>query len=344
MITARPVERPLEQMARAIVAHHLDTLVERSDDGTAPGQPDGLIYLPDGGHAPLEVVSDHDVAHAKLSDALDRQGDTITTSPGEPGWYIALRHGGNLKSIRLRVPEILHELPAAEFIAGVVPADTWAAGPDHADRLDELSELGVSYLAAYPDRPGVIGIGTKGWSSWEDPIDVVSWISRVLGRENDVAAKLQHHGGPERHAFIWSTLGSAWAVNAALNWHPDAPPLLAPIAQKSTTTSGAPSSTPSACPASRPHSLTRSSRRESPTSGSPAPSPEEVLCTGARTAGGSAPAGAHPSTRTTSPPPSGELDGRDSIVRRPLWLEHHQQPAGILVAWRNGTRSVSTRL
>ena len=229
MSSSRPVERPLERMARVIVAHHLDTLVERSDDGTAPGQPDGLIYLPDGGHAPLEVVSDHDVAHAKLSDALDRQGDTITTSSGEPGWYIALRHGSNLKRIRRRVPEILHELPAAEFLEGVVPADTWAVGPDHADRLDELSELGVSYLAAYPDQPGVIGIGTKGWSSWEDPIDVVSWISRVLDREDDVAAKLQRHGGPERHAFIWATLGSAWAVNSALNWHPDAPPLPAPI-------------------------------------------------------------------------------------------------------------------
>lgn len=34
-------------MARVIVAHHLDTLVARSDDGTAPGQPDDLIYLPE---------------------------------------------------------------------------------------------------------------------------------------------------------------------------------------------------------------------------------------------------------------------------------------------------------
>lgn len=42
----RPGERPLERTARAIVAHRLDTLVGRSDDGTGPGQPDGLIYLP----------------------------------------------------------------------------------------------------------------------------------------------------------------------------------------------------------------------------------------------------------------------------------------------------------
>jgi hypothetical protein len=48
MSSKRPGERPLERMAGAIVARHLDTLVERSDDGTAPGQPDGLIYLTDG--------------------------------------------------------------------------------------------------------------------------------------------------------------------------------------------------------------------------------------------------------------------------------------------------------
>ncbi|MBT2501228.1 hypothetical protein [Curtobacterium sp. ISL-83] len=68
MSSKRPEERPLERMARLIVAYHLDTLVERSDDGTAPGQPDGLIYLRDGQYAPLEVVSDHDVAHRRLSD------------------------------------------------------------------------------------------------------------------------------------------------------------------------------------------------------------------------------------------------------------------------------------
>lgn len=229
MSSKRPEERPLERMARAIVAHHLDTLVERSDDGTAPGQPDGLIYLTDGSYAPLEVVSDNDVPHRRLSDALDRQGATITIAPDAPGWYVALHHGSNLKRIRQRVPEILQELPPTEFIDGVVPADTWAAGPDHAGRLDELAEIGVAYLAGYPDRAGLIGFGTKGWSSWQDPVTVTGWISRVLDREADVAEKLQRHGGPERHALIWATLGSAWAVNDALNWHPGAPELPKPL-------------------------------------------------------------------------------------------------------------------
>ncbi|UFU15988.1 hypothetical protein LQK89_17360 (plasmid) [Curtobacterium sp. C1] len=224
-----PEERPLERMARAIVACHLDTLVERSDDGTAPGQPDGLIYLPDGTYAPLEVVSDHDVAYARLSDAFERQGELIAIDPASPGWYVSLHHGSRLKRIRQRVPEILQELPPAEFVEGVVPADTWAAGPDHVQRLDELAELGVAYLAAYPDRPGLIGFGTKGWNSWQDPITVTAWTSRVLDREADVAEKLQRHGGRERHALIWATLGSTWAVSNALNWHKDAPPLPKPI-------------------------------------------------------------------------------------------------------------------
>lgn len=97
MTNPRPVERPLERMARAIVATHLDTLVDRSDDGTASGQPDGLIYLTDGGYAPLEVVSDHDGDYNRLSDALARQGETIATNPTDPGWYVALHHRSNLK-------------------------------------------------------------------------------------------------------------------------------------------------------------------------------------------------------------------------------------------------------
>jgi hypothetical protein len=228
MSSERPEERPLERMARAIVARHLDTLVERSDDGTAPGQPDGLIYLTNGSYAPLEVVSDHDVPHRRLRDALVRQGETITIASDAPGWYVALHHGTNLKRIRQHLPEILQELPPSEFIEGAVPADTWAAGPDHAHRLDQLSELGVAHLAAYPDRPGLIRLSTKGWSSWQDPVTVTGWISRVLEREADVAEKLHRHGGPERHALIWATLGSAWAVNDALNWHSDAPTLPTP--------------------------------------------------------------------------------------------------------------------
>lgn len=229
MTTPRPAERPLERMARAIVANHLDTLVDRSDDGTAPGQPDGLIYLTEGGYAPLEVVSDHDGDYNRLSDALAHQGETITTTPDDPGWYVALHHRSNLKRIRNLLPTILRELPPAEFLEGAVPADTWAAGPDHVDRLDQLASLGVSYLAAYPDVPGLIGIGTKGWSSWGDPIDVVPWVARVLDREADVAEKLERHGGPQRHAFLWATLGSAWAINSALDWHEDSPPLPKPI-------------------------------------------------------------------------------------------------------------------
>lgn len=58
------MERPLERMARAIVAHHLDILVERSDDGTAPGQPDGLIYLSTATNAGFAMAQSADIPQA----------------------------------------------------------------------------------------------------------------------------------------------------------------------------------------------------------------------------------------------------------------------------------------
>ncbi|ROS71866.1 hypothetical protein EDF24_3724 [Curtobacterium sp. PhB130] len=104
-----------------------------------PGQPDGLIYLTDGSYAPLEVVSDNDVPHRRLSDALERQGETVAIASGAPGWYVALHHGSNLKRIRQRVPEILQELPPSEFVDGAVSADTWAAG--HVDPRGRPAQL-----------------------------------------------------------------------------------------------------------------------------------------------------------------------------------------------------------
>jgi hypothetical protein len=43
----------------------------------------------------------------------------------------------------------------------------------------------------------------------------------VLSREFNVAAKLERHGGAERHAFIWSFPSSAYAVNSLLEQDDD---------------------------------------------------------------------------------------------------------------------------
>lgn len=220
----RPEEGLLERLARRIVAEHLDVQVERFDDGTAPRQPDGLIQLADATTAPLEVVSDHDVAYNRLSDALKRQGSTIGLPADEASWYISIRHNANLKRIRELAPALLRSLPAGDLREGVVPADTWAAGQDHADQLEALATLGVAYLAAIPDHHGAIVIRTNGWSTWDDAIDMLPWIARVLEREHDVSTKLGEHGGLQRHAFIWATIGSAYAVTEALT-AADAPPL-----------------------------------------------------------------------------------------------------------------------
>ncbi|KQO64208.1 hypothetical protein [Curtobacterium sp. Leaf261] len=141
-------------------------------------------------------MSDQDVAYNKLSDALERQGETITLGAEGPSWYISLRHTASLKRVHRRAPALLRTLPPDLFLEGVVPADTWAAGREHADTLDTIAHLGVSFMGAIAGEYGTVVIRTKGWASWDDAVDVLPWISRVLEREDDVASKLREHGGP----------------------------------------------------------------------------------------------------------------------------------------------------
>lgn len=79
----------LERLARGIVADELGIPVDRYDDGTADGQPDGMIRLP-AGDAPLEVVSDEDPEYASQAAALDKHGRRIE-GLDDRAWYVTVR-------------------------------------------------------------------------------------------------------------------------------------------------------------------------------------------------------------------------------------------------------------
>jgi len=213
----RPVEGILERMARNVVAEHLDVQVARLDDGMEQSMPDGLIFLADGRTAPLEVVSDHDVRWLGLSDALEKRGSTLDLDPTTPAWFLTLWHDANLKLARARLPELLRSLPAGVLDDGAFPADSWAAGEKHAETLEVISRLGVSYLRSIAEVFGRAEIRTHGWDSWEDPVTLLPWIGRVFEQNDDVPRKLLRAGGAERHAFIWATIGSAYLVTDALS-------------------------------------------------------------------------------------------------------------------------------
>jgi hypothetical protein len=200
-----PKEGHLERLARRIVAEALGVEVTRYDDGSAPRQVDALIHLPSGS-VPLEVVSDEDPAFEQQWAELGRRGHVIRTDLPS-SWYVFLTNRGHVRELHAQLLRL--------------PADwPWDGGADEYELPAALEKLGVADVVEAErigaDDRGKIVLSHQGWNSWDDPVELNEWVTRVLDRESDVAAKLELHGGRERHVFIWARPGSAWAVNSLL--------------------------------------------------------------------------------------------------------------------------------
>jgi hypothetical protein len=227
MKKARPPERDEERVARELVARELSVPVSRNDDGLADMQPDAIIHLTSG-PVPLEVVRDHDVAYNRLKSAADKRGWRVSTSPNQPGWFVSLRHDADYRRVRAQIPSILEDVPVAWFSDGREPDEDLLLdyNCDYALVCHLLEAVGVVYLQVLSNEPGIIRLSTEGWNSWDDPIGLIPWISRVLERERDVSDKLQRHGGEQRHAFIWASPGTSWQVNSVLRNDDDDEPAI----------------------------------------------------------------------------------------------------------------------
>jgi hypothetical protein len=221
----RPAEGLEECVARELVALELNVEVSRYDDGSADNQPDALIHFPTG-PVPLEVVRDHDVAFNRFDNAARKIGWSVITSPDQPGWYVSLRHTADLRHVRAQLPALLQDLPVHWFQSESTPGDAVFLQDDREYALASylLERLGVVFLQPLPEKAGVIRLTAEGWYSWDDPIELIPWISRVLTREYDVSEKLAKHGGAQRHAFIWTSTGSPWSVNSMLRHDDDDEP------------------------------------------------------------------------------------------------------------------------
>jgi hypothetical protein len=194
---------PLERLARRIVADELGVTVTLFDDGSAPRMPDALIHL-EAGPAPLEVVRDDDQRFEQLWAELKRQGSVLRTDLPS-SWYITLNNRAHVRRLRATLPRILATWPPAETIYGydeIPPA---------------LERLGVVDVREFErGERGLIVLSHEGWNSWDDPIELNEWVARVFTKAPDVPAKLEAHGGEQRHAFIWARDSSAWNVMALL--------------------------------------------------------------------------------------------------------------------------------
>lgn len=201
-------EGRLEELAREIGAHELGVPVARFDDGSAPSQVDAFIHLAEG-PVPLEVVGDHHVEHERQWRALEKFGRSVDLESGAQGWWVTVAHWADIRRVRVALPGLLAAIPPEEdrdWLEPDVPDDAWALGVVGLQRTES---------------PGRAYISDEGWNSWDDPVGLNEWVERVLARETDVPAKLREVDAPERHAFIWATIGSAWWVDRQLIFEDD---------------------------------------------------------------------------------------------------------------------------
>jgi hypothetical protein len=226
----RPTEGSNESLAREIVLEVLGVDVERHDYGTAPGQVDALIHYPDDRVAALEVVADHDPEANKQQAALMRRKGQIKV-PGLWGsWIVLLSHQANINDVERALPALLLELQNKP--------PQWR--PPWEIKLSKRDRLRIT-----PPQPmgngavsGRVWLEREAWGGWAgDQHTLGEWVTRVLHREADVAAKLAAHPDvAERHAFIWATDTSDMEVQIQLEPGDDHPrPVMPPTLPEGVT-------------------------------------------------------------------------------------------------------------
>jgi hypothetical protein len=200
-----------EVMAFKIVSNALGIEVVPYDDNSKPRMVDGLIP-PDGA---LEIIGDHDSDFNALWSKLDKSGHTIVILGLEHGWHIRIEHTVNVNKLIRTLPGFLLDLEA-RGITSTMKIPEQSSG--HV--FDQMQALGVVTARQDPNMPkGKLQFWPEGWSGASGLGDSVlsEWVTTVLAEQRDVAPKLRDHPGvTQRHAFIWATIGSSYALQSYL--------------------------------------------------------------------------------------------------------------------------------
>lgn len=199
-------EKPNERAARHIVSEVLGVPVTRFDDGSAPSQVDALVHYPDGTGA-LEVVGDHESAFNEQWAALEKVRHRVDVPGLRSVWSAQLER-------RAQVRRVAQELPALVLRW----QDDLSRRHARSELPQELTNLGVIMLYPLEDnqRSGYVNLHAEGWGGFAGSKKMSSYVERVLAQHDDVPRKLAAHPTPEKHAFIWTTIGTDYSIQFQL--------------------------------------------------------------------------------------------------------------------------------
>lgn len=199
-------ERAEEKRARYVVSQSLGVEVVRNDFGTNDKQVDALIRLPEG-DAALEIFSVHDDAFASQWNALERYGHDLVVPVLDHAWSARLTHTANVKRVREQLPELLAVLEAVLLMKR-----------RRQPLPDEFKKLGITDLFPVDHRPrGHVSLHSEGWTSGPSSAGGLGeWAVMQLDTARDVVEKLSAHPAEQKHAFIWTTIGTEFGVQDKL--------------------------------------------------------------------------------------------------------------------------------
>ena len=214
-MTQKKIEpSPSELLAFQLVGSELGVEVVPYDDNSQPRMVDALIP-PDGA---LEVIADVDSEFSAMWSKLGKSGHTVGVQILKHLWIVGVKHSTRIKALEKALPGFLAELEH-RGITSTMDAPIRRHGPTGGVQ-EQMEALGVTH--AHHDgteRAGAVRFQPVGWSGVAGLGDNVlaGWVSAVLTEQDDVAPKLRDQPGvTQRHAFIWATIGSDYAIQSYL--------------------------------------------------------------------------------------------------------------------------------
>lgn len=203
------VDRLNERLAREIVSQTLNAEVLHHDDNSQDSMFDALIRYKDGSCGALEIVGDHDESYLALVKALQKHGDSLTDARLNRGWIVYIEHDADVRAVWQRMPAQIVQMEGQ----GCVCLDE---APDRTSALAESLRV-VDVRAVDHISSGTIQLRPIGWSGVIQQAALGDWAISVLEQNKDVVEKLRRaEGVVDRHAFIWSTMGSDFSVQSLL--------------------------------------------------------------------------------------------------------------------------------
>lgn len=173
------------------------------------------------GHAPLEVIGDHDDAFNRVWRAIEKYGKDLHVAGLRSRWVVTVTADAHIKGL-------VRTLPARLLAAQDEPgADAGWRRPRLPEMLDDLDLNGAYPCAGEP--VGQVRLRHPGWSGTAGADAISLWIGQVLARQADVPVKLAAHPSAQKHAFIWATIGSDYGTQLDLEDRGQPLPTSAPV-------------------------------------------------------------------------------------------------------------------